>query len=313
MTDRLHRSEELWSRLRDWHRKRLMDGAGLMSSPPRTVTERSIRGAEIATEPTMRVTRTTRAVRLSDGEEVVGQSGRCWRLRMNLAEVRPGIDQRLSAGRHPRPPQSEGLADDLQQLVANLHRGALFFDLETCGLYGSMIFLVGFVQPSAGGWQLMQLLARNHAEEKPVIEYAWKCIEQAQVLVSFNGRSFDWPTLQDRTIRHFGVVTARPRDDLPQPRPLPGRVRNLPHIDLLHVSRRVWRGQFPDFRLQTLERHICGRWRVGDVAGPEIPLVYERFVMQGETELLEKVLLHNALDLLTCVELAAALCEQAGH
>ncbi|HEY0073353.1 MAG TPA: ribonuclease H-like domain-containing protein, partial [Abditibacteriaceae bacterium] len=80
------------------------------------------------------------------------------------------------------------------------------------------------------------------------------------------------------------------------------------HLDMLHQARRKWRSQVPDCRLQTLEKFLCGRGRVGDVPGYKIPGQYADFVErtragQNAAWLLSPILHHNALDLLTLAEI----------
>ena len=64
------------------------------------------------------------------------------------------------------------------------------------------------------------------------------------VLVTFNGKSFDWPQVCDRTTRYAAAA---------------GTLPELAHFDLLHHSRRKYGNRFGDCRLQTLEQYVCGR------------------------------------------------------
>ena len=94
------------------------------------------------------------------------------------------------------------------------------------------------------------------------------------------------------------------------PCPLDG----VPHLDMLHAARRLWRQRplttgTPDpddssCSLAVLEKHIAGLHRVGDVPGYEIPSRFFRFVRDGDARPLEAVLEHNRLDL---ISLAAVL------
>ena len=118
--------------------------------------------------------------------------------------------------------------------------------------------------------------------------------EQARafdVLITFNGKSYDVPFLLNRAVLH-GVALRLP----------PG------HLDLLHAARRRWRGEFEDCRLQTLERGVCRRRRSGDVPSDEVPALYHDFVRHGEAHRLVPVFHHNLLDVITMGEILAALC-----
>ena len=63
----------------------------------------------------------------------------------------------------------------------------------------------------------------------------------------------------------------------------------------------------PNCRLQTLEQLVCGRVREGDIPGSQIPATYHHFVRSGQTTEMGSVLLHNAIDLVTLLDLALRL------
>jgi uncharacterized protein YprB with RNaseH-like and TPR domain len=130
------------------------------------------------------------------------------------------------------------------------------------------------------------------------------------VLLSFNGKSFDWPMVVERSVRHRlkPVGWASPANGFafelgPVGNGHPAKV----HIDILHHARRRWRKRLPDCRLQTLERHVCRRTREADIPGHAIPGVYADFVRTGFERDMDRVLYHNALDLITLVDLAHRL------
>ncbi len=161
---------------------------------------------------------------------------------------------------------------------------------------------------------MSQLLARNYAEEKSLLQTLWSIAADKRVLVTFNGKSFDWPMVHDRsTLHHLGQdprdssVTAPDHSTVAAattPLGRQDRRPNLIHCDLLHHARRRWGKQLPDCRLQTLERHICRRERAEDIPGREIPAAYHDFVRHGDAWLMRGVLHHNALDLITLLQLA---------
>ncbi len=166
---------------------------------------------------------------------------------------------------------------------------ALFLDLETCGFAGNPLFLVGCLVFRQGQARLVQLLARTYAEEEAVVRVALAMVRAHRLLVSFNGKSYDLPFLNDRAVR-FGAGMAHPRV----------------HFDLLHASRRAWRGTLPNCRLPTLEAFCTGRARVGDVSGSEAPERYHRFVRSGDSEAIGPIVHHNRLDLLALVSILHA-------
>ena len=183
----------------------------------------------------------------------------------------------------------------LEQMRLALPDTVMFLDLETCGFSGSMVFLAGVLVAGPKGMTLVQLLARHYGEERAMIHTLWQIAAQQQVLATFNGKSFDWPVVRDRSTLHH----------IEQQGPL--AQQDAPHCDLLHLSRRRWRKQLPNCKLQTLERYICGRHRTGDIPGHEIPNAYHQFVRSGDAWEMRNVLHHNALDLVTLFQLSLAL------
>ena len=119
----------------------------------------------------------------------------------------------------------------------------------------------------------------------------WEIMRSRGVLLTFNGKSFDWPMVNDRSVLY--------RLDAA------GHTRDLDHhIDLLHHARRQYRRELPNCRLQTLEWYLCGRRRTGDIPGSEIPDAYHHYVRTGDTWEMKSILHHNALDLITLLQLS---------
>ncbi len=183
----------------------------------------------------------------------------------------------------------DDIAGEVRALLAN-PRGALFLDTETTGLSGNMVFLLGAMRLEAGDLRLTQVFARDYREERALLESWLAMLAAADMMVSFNGKAFDLPVLRDRLGLH-GL----------------GSPEEPAHVDLLHHSRRRWKGVLPNCRLETLEWQICGRRRAGDIPGEEIPEVYHHFVRTGETRDILSVFHHNALDLITLADIALAL------
>ena len=80
------------------------------------------------------------------------------------------------------------------------------------------------------------------------------------------------------------------------------------HLDLLPVSRRLWRGRFESCRLSCLEEEVCGFRRVGDIPGYAIPPLYVRFLKERRLSLLEPVMEHNVWDIASLAALAVSAC-----
>ncbi len=166
----------------------------------------------------------------------------------------------------------------------------IFVDLETTGLAGTPLFLIGTMTVEDGGLLVRQYLARDYSEERAVISLFLDVLSGKRLLVSFNGKSFDLPYVRVRAVANGMPFEA-----------------DLPHLDLLHECRRAWRHALPDCKLQTLERHICGRARHSDIPGCEIPEAYHAFVRTSNAAEMVEILEHNVLDLLTLADLLLRL------
>jgi uncharacterized protein YprB with RNaseH-like and TPR domain len=177
----------------------------------------------------------------------------------------------------------------------------LFLDLETTGLFGgagTQAFLVGCAAIEGSSIRVRQFLMPGFEHERAVLSEFQAWSKSQGTLCTYNGRTFDVPLIETRHLFHR------------VPCPLDG----LPHLDMLHAARRLWRQRplttgTPDpdessCSLSVLEKHIAGLHRVGDVPGYEIPSRYFRFVRSGDARPLEAVLEHNRLDL---ISLAAVL------
>jgi uncharacterized protein YprB with RNaseH-like and TPR domain len=217
---------------------------------------------------------------------------RYWTIRKGLAQVDPenvGIASRYATVMRG----SRQRFDELEASAALCHvansqpEDLLFMDIESCGLYGTSVFLIGLMYFRQGELRFEQCLARTYAEEEAILRVFASRLEETGVLVTFNGRAFDMNMIRDRCAFHRLEI-----DDA-----------RVPHLDLLYESRRRWKGKLPNCRLQTLETHLCGRRRYGDIPGWAIPDAYHRFVDTGDARQMRDILHHNLLDMLTMAEI----------
>jgi uncharacterized protein YprB with RNaseH-like and TPR domain len=182
------------------------------------------------------------------------------------------------------------LPDYLQPLSDASPSVTALIDTETAGWHGRPLFLVGLVRQEVDDLVVTQYFACDYSQEAAVLAKLAEELPELRLLVSFNGKAFDWPFVRDRMAYHR----------IPRP-------ADIPHLDLLHPSRRRWRAQLPNCKLQTLERYLCGRWRSGDVPSAEIPQRYHDFVREQDARLIAPIFHHNRMDLITMVELLIAL------
>lgn len=171
-------------------------------------------------------------------------------------------------------------------------RRTMLLDIETGGLAGAPVFLIGVVLADQQPLRVLQLLARDYPEEEAILRAVAELAAERDMWVTFNGKSFDEPFLRDRATVH--------RVPLPAPRV---------HVDLLHAARRAWRHRVPDCRLVTLEQHILNRPRIGDVPSCDVPDLFHHFMRTGNAAPLRPVLEHNRIDLVSCAELLVRLAE----
>jgi uncharacterized protein len=178
-------------------------------------------------------------------------------------------------------------------------RRALFLDTETSGLgagAGVLAFLVGLAWFDADGrLELEQLLLRRPCDEPALLERVALRVEACDVIVTFNGKSFDMPLLGTRA-----VMNRMPA--------LPAR----PHLDLLHVARRLHRPRLQSFRLSALESDVLGFVRGPDIEGGEVPARYAHFLRTGDEEALLAVVEHNAWDVVSMAALLGLYGEPFG-
>lgn len=175
------------------------------------------------------------------------------------------------------------LMSDTPDEVADPDRW-LFLDTETTGLAGgsgTYAFLVGVAWWEGGGLEIEQFFLREYTEERALLFALQERIAERPILVTFNGKSFDWPLLETRyrMSRKIAVPTSRA------------------HLDFLHPARNLWRLRLGSVRLSELEQHVLGWDRGADLLSGMIPQIYFDYLRGGPPERLVPVLNHNQMDL----------------
>src|SRR5690348_9672913 len=165
----------------------------------------------------------------------------------------------------------------------------LFLDTETTGLAGgtgTYAFLAGIAWWDAGGLQVEQIFMRDFSEEYSLLHELAARLTERPVLVTFNGKSFDWPLLENRFTMTRSIRT-------PQ---------LAAHLDLLHPARALWKLRLGSVRLVELERRVLDAQRLGwhredDIASALIPQYYFDYLRGGSLDPLVGVVRHNQMDL----------------
>lgn len=170
----------------------------------------------------------------------------------------------------------------------------LYLDTETTGLsggVGTVAFLVGVGFFEEQSYIVRQYFIRDYDEETAMLTELQQIFSRHQGFVTFNGKSFDMNLLQSRFISNR----------------LKPSFREMPNLDLLYSSRRVWGLKLESCRLTSLEENILGEYRSDDIPGALIPAVYFKYVEDRDASDIERVIRHNRLDILSMVSLLARL------
>ena len=167
----------------------------------------------------------------------------------------------------------------------------LYIDTETTGLSsgaGTVPFLIGMAwfDPKAKVLVVEQLLLRQLGEETPMLTRFAERVAQASAIVTYNGKSFDLPLLRSRLVMNR------------LPALLP-----LPHLDLVHIARRLHRHRVRELTLGNVEAQVLGFVRTADIAGGEVCSRYSHFLRTGDASALAAVIDHNEWDVVAMAAL----------
>ncbi|MFQ5602047.1 MAG: ribonuclease H-like domain-containing protein [bacterium] len=166
----------------------------------------------------------------------------------------------------------------------------LFIDTETTGLAGgsgTYAFLIGVGYFKEDRFHLAQFFMNDLHEETAILNEVSTLASQHDLLVSYNGKSYDIPLLHSRNTvnRIKSQLTA------------------VLHLDLLHAVRRMWKHLLPDCSLGSAEKCLLQVERDGDVPGYLIPQMYFDFLRDKDPLPLKPIFYHNQQDILSMVGL----------
>lgn len=175
-------------------------------------------------------------------------------------------------------------------------RSWLFLDTETTGLAGgtgTYAFMVGLAWWDGGSFVVEQLFMRDHSEEVSLLLDLSRRLAERPVLVTFNGKSFDWPLIETRYRMTRAAEVKRP----------------AVHLDLYHPARQLWRLRLKSVALAELERGVLEFERGADIPSHTIPARYFDFLRGGPEGPIAEVFRHNQLDLRGLATLAGRITE----
>ena len=174
-------------------------------------------------------------------------------------------------------------------------RDLLFIDTETTGLSagaGTIAFMVGIGYFDGERFTVAQYFLRSPSDEPAMLSSLADQFGRRPGIVSFNGRSFDMPLLENRYI----LNRRRPP------------FLSAPHLDLLHSARRLWRNVLDSCRLVALEAEVMQVQRdQADVPSGIIPLIYRDYLITGNGVEMQRIFYHNQIDILSLVTLMERL------
>jgi uncharacterized protein YprB with RNaseH-like and TPR domain len=171
----------------------------------------------------------------------------------------------------------------------------VFLDIETLGLFSRPIILFGVGTIEGRDLVVRQYLLRDiHEEPAALLATLSHLSGDRPALVTFNGKSFDLPYLQDR-LAYYSLEN----------------VQGIPHFDVLHFSRRQWKDHYPSLRLSALERDVLGVERADDIPGQMVPEFFETYLQTGNCGPLIPVVGHNRQDVISLALLFSHLLGEA--
>jgi uncharacterized protein YprB with RNaseH-like and TPR domain len=166
-----------------------------------------------------------------------------------------------------------GKTGDLRTMTAKI----VVLDIETTSLEGDAGVLIGAGLISDAG-RSEYLEARKTSEERSLLAKLVKRLESVDVIVTWNGRSFDLPFLTTRLMKH-GL----------DPRP----ILRKSHIDLADVVKSRLRLTF------TYLDHVCDFFQIARKKGPmglDVPHLYVQ-ALEGDKKALTAIREHCLDDL----------------
>ena len=163
----------------------------------------------------------------------------------------------------------------------------VFFDTETTGLShsaGTYVFLAGFMYFIEDRFKIKQLFMIDPFNEKLFLEEIKKVLDDFKLVISFNGKSFDFPLFNNRLKFQKIAKTA-----------------DLEIFDILTLSRRFWKNELKSCALQNIERIKLSLYRDlnKEILGKDIPQIYFDYLNTKKPDEIGKIFSHNRIDLIS--------------
>ena len=162
-----------------------------------------------------------------------------------------------------------------------------FIDVETSGLSsgsGTLVFLVGICYLDDTGIRLVQVFLDDPINERNYLECLDDLLSKFQLLISYNGKTFDIPIMKTRYIMNR----------------MHHQFDTKAHLDLLILARKIWKYSLESKSLSVIENEILNFHRSeSEVPGWLVPQIYYDYLQNGDSNLLTGVFYHNKMDILS--------------
>ncbi|WZL74531.1 ribonuclease H-like domain-containing protein [Clostridiaceae bacterium 35-E11] len=166
-------------------------------------------------------------------------------------------------------------------LYENIHYA--IFDIETTGLNPNLnhVILIGILYIKNNQVIIEQFFCNHRSEEKDLLTSFKQKIEAFDLLVNYNGNTFDIPFLNQRFSKH-GINYS---------------IGSYKSFDLLKLVRRVKKElNLENYKLKSIEEYL-GIQRTDMISGKDSVALYNQFEKTKNTQQKEIILLHNFDDL----------------
>jgi hypothetical protein len=127
--------------------------------------------------------------------------------------------------------------------------------------------------------EILQYFLSDYPGEQAMLEDLDRIFRKYRLFISYNGKTYDSHLLNTRFLMNGLHVESRRE------------------LDLLYISRRLWKNVLENCRLGTIEDAVLQIKRGPDIPGGEIPDVWFDFLKTGHTDKLTRVFSHNVQDI----------------
>jgi len=173
----------------------------------------------------------------------------------------------------------------------------LYVDIETLSLdVNSPVIMIGAGYFTGDKYFVDQYTALDYASEYEMLEEFKKLLPGKKAFVTFNGRSFDIPFI-DARIGYYGGASG---------------LTAMHNFDLLHFSKKAYRGQTDSYRLKQVERMLKIKDRDDDIDGSEVGYYYNKFVATRDPSYITPIIHHNKEDIESLLLISNKLVEKWG-